>query len=199
MPCGASLEIGWIPVRRTVNRKDDVHASDHVDIAIRLLPILEKEAQDHILVEELEQRGWTRQPDGSLTRTLGDVVATLPKGGNAIRIEISAERTVTASATVEGRAPEDDKARQDAIGNQAANKADRQLADKKAEAEAQMIRDNIRRLEQAHEELQAEIAEVATIVTRRSLRERAAQIGAIQSENETHGENGLEVQIVVRT
>jgi len=199
MPCGASLEIGWIPVRRTVDRKEDVHASDHIDIAIRLLPILDKQAQDQLLAEELEQRGWTRQPDGSLTKTVGDVVATLSPGGDAIRLEVSAGRTIEASATAEGRAKEEDIEAQDAIGARAAREAQIKLDEERAEAEATMIRDNIGRLERAHEQVQAEIAEVVTAVTKRSLRQRASEIGAIQSERETRGEDGLEIQIVVRT
>ena len=91
MPCGASLEIGWIPVRRTVDRGEDVHASDHVDIAIRLLPILEQGAQETILREELELRDWAEQPDGSLTKTFGDVVATLAAGSDVVRLEVSAD------------------------------------------------------------------------------------------------------------
>lgn len=56
------MEIGWIPVRRTVARDEDVHAADHVEIAIRLLPVLEPGAQEAILREELELRGWVEQP-----------------------------------------------------------------------------------------------------------------------------------------
>src|SRR5688572_22581919 len=86
MPCGASLEIGWIPVRRTVDRDEDVEASDHVEIHVRLLPILEEKAQDAILEDELEKRGWTKEADGAMTKVFGDVVARLPAGGRTVRI-----------------------------------------------------------------------------------------------------------------
>ena len=199
MPCGASLEIGWIPVRRTVDRDQDLESADHVDVHIRLLPILEKKDQDAILEDELIQRGWVRQPDGSLTKTFGDVEARLEPGGTSVRIAVAAERSIKASATVEGRAKEEDKEAQDAIGARAAREAEIKLADKRREAEAEMIAENIGRLEKAREILEPEIAEVVTATTRRAIRERASQLGSIQSETERRGEHGLEVTIVVRT
>lgn len=199
MPCGASLELGWIPVRKTVDKEDDVHTSDHVDIAIRLLPILEKAQQDKMLREELEQRGWVEQPDGSLTKTFGDVVATLPVDGDAVRIEVAAQRKVKASATAEGRAKEEDTAAQDAIGQRAEEAARTKLDAAKEQARQDLIQDNIDRLERVQEQVRREIAEVVTATTKRSLQARAAQIGAIQSVRENTGEHGYELEIVVKT
>lgn len=199
MPCGASLEIGWIPVRRTVDRDEDVQESDHVDIAIRLLPILEKRAQDTILAEQLEKRGWARQPDGSLSKTFGDVVATLQPGGDSVRIEVSAERRIKASATATGRSKEEDIAAQDAIGAKAARDAEAKLAIARDNARADLVRENIDRLEGVQQEVAAEIAEAVTATTRRALEQRASEIGSIQSVVEKRGENGYEVEIVVRT
>jgi hypothetical protein len=199
MPCGASLEIGWIPVRKTVDKEDDVHTSDHVDIAVRLLPILEKAHQDQMLREELEQRGWVEQPDGSLTKTFGDVIATLPAGGDAVRIEVAAQRKVKASATAEGRAKEEDIAAQDAVGKRADDAAQTKLDAAKEQARQDLIEENIGRLERVQEQVRREIAEAVTVTTKRSLRTRAAQLGSIQSERETTGEHGLELEIVVRT
>jgi hypothetical protein len=199
MPCGASLEIGWIPVRRTVDRDQDLESADHLDVHIRLLPILETKDQTEILEEELIERGWVKQPDGALTKTFGDVEARLEPGGMAVRIAVSTERSIKATATVEGRAKEEDIAAQDAIGNRAAREAEVKLDLKRREAEAEMIQENIGRLEKARETLEPEIAEVVTATTRRAIRQRAQQLGSIQSETEQRGEHGLEVTIVVRT
>lgn len=199
MPCGASLEIGWIPVRKTVDRDEDVESSDHVDVHIRLLPILENKDQQAILEEELIAHGWTKQPDGALTKTIEGIEARLEPGGTSVRIAVTAERSIKASATVDGRAKEEDKAAQDAIGERAAREAEIKLATKRQEATADMIQENIGRLEKAREVLEPEIAEVVTNTTKRALRQRASQLGAIQSETEQRGEHGLEVTIVVRT
>ena len=199
MPCGASLEIGWIPVRKTVDKEDDVHSSDHVDIAVRLLPILEKVHQDKMLREELEQRGWVEQPDGSLTKTFGDVIARLPADGDAVRIEVVAQRKITAKATAEGRAKEEDKAAQDAIGKRAEAAAQTKLDAAKEQAREELVRENIDRLERVQENVRREVADAVTATTKRALQARAAQIGAIQSVRENTGEHGYELEIVVKT
>jgi hypothetical protein len=200
MPCGASLEIGWIPVRRTVDRDEDVEASDHVDIHVRLLPILEDKAQDAILEDELAKRGWTKEADGAMTKSFGGVVARLPAGGRTVRIEVKAETAITASATVEGRAKEEDLEAQEAIGRQAAAAAERKLKARREDALADLVRENIGRLEGVREEVEREVNEVTVAATRRSLVQRAAEIGSIESAVESRGaEGGYELRITVKT
>ena len=200
MPCGASLEIGWIPVRRTVDRDEDVHAGDHVEIAVRLLPILEKDELDEILRKELEAAGWTRQSDNTMTKQFGDAVATLPPGGDTVRLEVKSKQHIKVSATEQGRAKEEDVQAQDAIAERAAKAADAKLAEKRDAAQDALIRKNIDALERVHEQVQRELGEVTTAATRRSLEKRASELGAIESQSErTTTETGLEIVIKVRT
>ena len=42
--------------------------------------------QQAILEEELVEHGWTRQPDGALTKVFGDIEARLEPGGTSVRI-----------------------------------------------------------------------------------------------------------------
>jgi hypothetical protein len=199
MPCGASLEIGWIPVRRTVDRDEDVEASDHVEIHVRLLPILEEKAQDAIIQDELEQRGWTREADGAMTKTFGDVVARLPAGGRTVRIEVTAGTSIKASATADGVAKEEDLEAQDAIGKKAAAAADKKLAAAREDALSDLVQVNIKRLERVQEDVEREVSEVTIATTRRSLVERAGQIGSIESSQEKRGADGYELTITVKT
>jgi hypothetical protein len=200
MPCGASLEIGWIPVRRTVKRDEDVHAGDHVEVAVRLLPILDQPVLDEILRRELEAHGWTREADGAMTKSFGDTVATLAAGSDVVRIEVAASRTVTASATEDGRAKQEDIAAQEAIGDRAAARADARLADAREQARAALVRENIATLEAVHEQVQRELGEVTTAATKRALETRATQLGAIESSSERRtAEGGYELTIVVKT
>jgi FtsH ternary system-associated peptide len=200
MPCGAGLEIGWIPVRRTVSKDDDVHASDHVEVHVKLLPILEHGVQADILRQELEKRGWTRNADGSLTKVFGEAIATLPAGGSTITLEVSEQTRVSATATVDGRAKEEDIEAQDAIGRRAAEAAAKKLAQEAEAAKAELIAKNIRKLERVQEDLQQEVNEVVNATTKRSLEQRAAELGTIESVNETRSaEGGYELTITVRT
>lgn len=200
MPCGATLEIGWIPVRRTVERGDQVHHSDHLDVHVRLLPILEDKDQDAILRDELVDRGWTRQPDGSLTKPFGDAVATLAAGSSTIRVEVEASRAIKASATAAGRVREEDRAAQDAIATQAADEAARKLEVEREVARARLVRDNVDRLTRVHEQVEREVAEVVTATTKRALERRAAELGSVESVREGRDpEGGYELTITVRT
>ncbi len=200
MPCGAELAIGWIPVQKTIKRDDEVHTSDHIDVHVRLLPILEPQAQDDMLREELELRGWARQPDGSLTKPFGDAVATLPAGSATIRLEVEHARSVTASGSASGSALEADLAAQDEIVRQAEADADRKLAEASAEARATLVKANIDRLLRVEQDLRAEVAEVAKVTTKRSLEQRAAQLGAVESTLESRAADGsYELTITVKT
>jgi FtsH ternary system-associated peptide len=200
MPCGASLELGWIPVRATIDRDAGVHASDHIDVAVRLLPILEHEAQDTILRDELERHGWTRNADGSMSKVFGDAVATLPAGSSTIRLEVSEDTSVSVSATAAGFADKDDAGAQDAIARKAEAAADAKLRDAVGVARQRLIDRNIQRLERVAEDVRTEVNEVATATTRRALEQRAAQLGAIESVTEGVAADGsYEVAITVRT
>jgi hypothetical protein len=200
MPCGASLEIGWIPVRKTVKRDEDVGESDHVEVAVRILPILEQEQLDEILRQELEAHGWTRQADGSMTKSFGEALATLPAGGDTVRLESQSTRSISASATVETRVREEDLEGQAAVGDKAAQEAEARLAKARAAARAALVQQNIDQLVAVQEELQTELADVTTGATKRALETRAGQLGAIESMVESRGENGgYELTIKVKT
>jgi len=200
MPCGAVLEIGWIPVRKTVARDDEVHASDHIEIQLRVLPILEQEEQHAIVRDELEQRGWVRQPDGSLTKTFGDALATLPPNSSRIRLEVELEQAVTASATASGTAREEDLAAQDKIAEQAAAAAEKKLERARQDARAALEQKNIDRLLRVQGELEAEVAQVVKATTKRALQQRASQLGSIDSMIEGKAADGsYELTITVKT
>lgn len=200
MPCGARLEIGWIPVRKTVQRDDEVHAGDHLDVQLRLLPILEQEAQDAILREELAQRGWDRQADGSLTKSFGDVLATLPTNSSTIRLTVDSKQAVKASGSAEGTAREEDIAAQDEIGKQAAVEAERELERVKQDALADLVQKNVDRLLRVEQAVRDEVAEVVKATTKRSLQRRAAELGAIESMHEGKAKDGsYELTITVKT
>ena len=200
MPCGASLEIGWIPVRKTVDRDEKVGESDHIEVLVRLLPILDKEDLDEILRTELEQHGWTRQADGSMTKQLGEALATLPAGGDTVRLESESTKSISATATVQATVREEDVAGQNEVGEKAAREAEAKLAKARDAAKAALVQKNFDQLVAVQEELQTELAEVTTNATKRALEKRAGELGAIESMVEGRSANGgYELTIKVKT
>jgi hypothetical protein len=135
-----------------------------------------------------------------MTKSFGDAVATLAAGSEVVRIEVKTTRTVTASATEQDRVKEEDIAAQDAVGERAAARADAKLADVREQAREAMVRKNIASLEAVHEDVQRELGEVTTTVTKRALETRATQLGVIESSSERRtAEGGYELTIKVKT
>lgn len=199
MPCGALLELGWIPVRRTVRRKDEVSEDDHLELDVRLLPVLDPKRLGELFREELAKRGWKTEPDGAMTKPFGEGTARLEKDGSTIKLSVSAKRTVEAESTANGIAKEEDRAAQDAIEQKAAAQADQKLAGKRQQAREQLVRENLDKLEQQQGELVAEVDEATSATTRRALVERAGQLGSIESTTEKRTADGLELVIQVKT
>jgi hypothetical protein len=197
MPCGALLELGWLAVNKTVKRADEVSESDHLELDVRLLPVLEARRLGELLREELSQRGWTKNADGSMSKPFGDGVATLEKEGSTIRLVVKAKQSIEVEATATGRAKEEDQAAQQAVEDQAAADADAKLAARRRLAKEDLIRENLEKLEKVQGALQQEVDEVSAATTKRALVERAQQLGAIESINERRTQEGVEVVIQV--
>ncbi|MBL8916630.1 MAG: hypothetical protein JNM17_38370 [Archangium sp.] len=184
MPCGALLELGWLLVRKNVKKEDEVSESDHLEIDVRLLPILESDRLHEILREELAKRGWELQPDGSMQKPFGDGIATIEKDSSTIRLVVKEKQKVEAEAEATGRAKEEDKAAQQAVEDKAAAEAQQKLDTRKAIAKQEMIRKNLEKLEKVQEQLQKEVDDVSGATTKRSLLERAQQLGTVESVTE---------------
>lgn len=196
MPCGALLELGWLLVRKNVKREDEVSESDHMEIDVRLLPVLEAKRLHELLREELTARGWELQPDGSMQKPFGDELATIEKDSSTIRIVVKAKQKVEAEAEATGKAKEEDLAAQQAVEDKAAADAEQKLNTRRAIAKEELIRKNLERLEKVQEQLQKEVDDVTGATTKRSLMERAAQLGAIESVNERKVGSTTELIIV---
>jgi hypothetical protein len=200
MPCGARLEIGWLPVRETVSKDDEVNVSDHIDVTVKLLPVLEDEALHAILREELERRGWTREADGSLTKVFGDAVATLPAGSATVRLAVEDSAAVSASATAKANVREEDTAGQAAVREKAERDAETKLRRAADLARDKLVQKNLDRLLRVQEDLHREVAEVANATMMRSLQRRAAELGTIESTSEGRADDGsYELTITVKT
>lgn len=195
MPCGAQLEVTAI-----ANREGDVEVTDHADLEIRVLPILPRERIDEIVRRELEAAGWTRQPDGALTKQIGDVEATLPAGSSTIRIRLSDETTVRVEAKVKGRINPGDEAGRAQVDARAQDKAERELAAAADDARRELEERVANQLLGVWRELRAELDEVVNATTRQALETRAAELGAIESiEEGRDSDRGYELTITVRT
>lgn len=192
MPCDLQVEL----VQLSIQREADVEVSDHADLQIHLLPVLPRERLDDILREELVARGWTATEDGTLTKKIGDAVATLPPGSRTIRITLSSEASVTASAEANKRVA---RGTRDEVVREVEAQAASKLAAAAESAQRRLEEETAERLLTVWRELRGEIDAVTTATTRRSIEQRAAEIGTIESIEDGQGEGGYELTITVKT
>jgi hypothetical protein len=196
MPCGALLELGWINLLKTVKRDDEVDESDHAELEVRLLPILEAKRLGEILREELEKRGWTRNEDGSLTKQIEEGTATLEAGSSSLKLVVGGKRTISAEASATGVVKETDQAGQKAIEDKATEKANLKLDLERRVAKEELMRENLRKLEKSLGPLKRDADEVTASTTRRALLEKAQQLGTVESVIEKR--SGANVEVVIQ-
>ena len=195
MPCGVQLEL----VRVSVQRETDVDVTDHIDLEIGVLPILPEERLHDIVREELIARGWEASEDGTLTKRVGDAIATLPPGESTIRVELSSQTSVSASVERTEQVSPGEGAKA-AAKKRAAAEADRKLEDAAERAKQALTEEAAEGLLDVWRQLRAELDEVVNATTRRALQERGAELGAIESVEEGQGENGgYELTVTVVT
>ncbi|MDQ3339823.1 MAG: hypothetical protein M4D80_32080 [Myxococcota bacterium] len=195
MPCGAQLEVTAL-----AQREGDVEVSDHADLEIRVLPILPRERIDEIIRQHLLEQGWTKGDDGTLTKQIGDVQATLPPGSSTIRVTLSDEKRIAVEAKAKARIDPGDEEGQAKVDQAASKKAEQKLADAQDRARREMEEQIANQLLGVWRELRAELDEVVNVTTRQALEERASQLGSIESIEEGRDKDrGYELTITVRT
>lgn len=194
-----NLELGWIPVRKSVKLGTDVAADDAIEIDVRLLPIIDETALGELLREELVRRGWSRGEDGSLTKRFGEATATLPAGSGTITLAIEGATSVSVDATEEGRGPEGDAAVEQAVQDRAQKTAERRLDVAAQNARRSLEQRNASELLAAEPDLRKDVNDAVNATTKRALERRAAALGTIESVKENNEGDGYELTITVRT
>jgi hypothetical protein len=162
-----------------------IHIEDGVQAAIEILPILAKERMAELLADELVRRGFVRDGDAALrseadgTEVLVDLVA----GTLSVHVSETAELARAgerSQSVIEERVAQAEPAMRERLRAQ----LEREIQD---EADSRR-RALTKRLEDKVRELKAEIDQITTKVTANALKERAAQLGEIESIHE--GEDG---------
>jgi hypothetical protein len=163
--------------RNTTTR---VEQSDALALDVGMLSILSEGEMTEMLRERLVEDGWSREGDGSLRRSFGDVSVELAPDGRTVTARASAGKDVTVKATSEVEA-NDKLAR-------AAKSAERELTRAAAE-----------RLGAAEADIRAALQAALQKVYVEALQRKAAAMGQIESVHEGRGDDGeLELTIKVR-
>jgi hypothetical protein len=200
MTCGMLLDLEWEALGRSVRTRDleaSVHVRDAVAIAVRMLPVLQGGAMGAALREVLAEQGWAAQPDGTMTRGFGGVLATLDAEAATVTVSRSAEATVTATGRATATAgDESDEKRAAATAGEI---AERLLAQRRTAATARLEAENVAVITREEPSVRAALQEALNRVYRRALEQRARELGEVESIDERGDvRGGYEVTVVVK-
>lgn len=198
MACGANLELGWLGLGRVVKTRDldgEVHVEDVVEIPVTVLPLLEGDGMQSTLRDVLAGMGWSKNPDGSLGKSFGEVEATLSPDAKTVTVKARAKTTVTVKGTATGT-----KGDEKELEKKAETEAKRLLAEGKDKAQAELARQNVETLTREERGVRAELQQALNRTYRDALERRARQMGEVESLREQGDDRGsYEVTVVVRT
>ena len=175
MSRGYRIEVPLQVARGTVT------ASDNLCIGLDVLPILADGDMRDIVRQTLKERGWTEGKDGSLEKNVGDgAVAVLDKDGKTVTVRLETQQDIQGQGRTDQEAKAALESRKDAAERDAKAKATRALA-------------------RAEPAVRKELDDAVQRVYVEALKKKAAQMGAVESMQETRGQDGsLEITIKVK-
>lgn len=198
MPCGMNLELGWEGLGRIVRSKDrsqDVSAQDEIHVDVKLLPVLPEDQMRELLRKVLEGEGWSRQDDGSMTKSIDGVIAQLEPDGSRVVLRAVEKKTVT----VTERGAFDKEASDESIDQQLDERLKDQMARAAKAQEEALTRQAVARLLGAEPSLREQLQTALNKVYREALEQRAKQLGQVEWVKEQGDASGnYEVTLVVK-
>jgi hypothetical protein len=198
MACDMELQVGWAALRRTmraINIEGQVSTSHEIHLQVRVLPILDDAVMRQILKQVLQERGWRENPDGSISKAVGEATATVSADGAEVALTLQKNTNIVVTARVEAKRDSSESDLQ-----KAARAASSGELSKKKESETQrQSEEALKELTTLEPLLRAQLQEALNQIYKRALEQKAAQLGSIEPSLEKQEPNGsYEVTIIVR-
>jgi len=172
-------------------------AGDEIGTTLELLEILPPEDMATLLRQELKERGFEEQPDGTLARKDGATTVTVDPCSGAVTVKAESEATVEQEAKRDATGFNDvgptEAGLRDRVREQLKQDLDKRFDEKQAALQKQATE----QLEKKLQELQPEIADVVNKVTRDALKEKAKQLGTVKEVSEDAESGSLTIKIEV--
>jgi hypothetical protein len=198
MACDMELQVGWAALRRamrTIDVEGQASTTHEIQLQVRVLPILDETQMRQILKQVLKEKGWSENPDGSLSHTVGDAKATLSADGKEVTLALQKTSKIVVKARVEVKSDSSESELQKAAKSAAKGEiSSRTEAEKKRQEE-----EALKELTALEPELRSQLQSALNQVYKRALEEKAASMGNLESSLEKQEANGsYEVTVVVR-
>ena len=185
--------------RITVKESDTRHlkAGDEICTQLEILEILPPEDMAILLKNELANRGFAEQEDGTMTRKDGDLTVTVDPCSGQVTVKAETEETVSQEAKRDATGFND-------VGPNESNLRDRvrdqlrQDLDKKFEqSQSQLQTRATEKLEKHLQEIQPEVSQIVNQVTRDALKQKAQQMGTVTEISEDAESGSLTIKVEV--
>jgi len=176
----------------------ELQAEDCVETKLEILEVLPPEQMGELLAQELEQRGFERQVDGTLLRRdeNGTTVEVEPCTGK-VTIRLETKETVTLEGSKDGYGYEDFGPRRQRLEENLSRELQEDLEKRAKRQQGEMQCETSNRLQKELVELQPEVAEVIHRVTAEALKRKASQMGEIKEISEDAESGSLTIKVEV--
>ncbi len=185
--------------RITVKESDTRHlkAGDEIGTCLEILEILPPEDMATLLKNELRNRGFAEQDDGTMTRRDGDVTVIVDPCSGEVTVKAEAQETVSQEARRDATGFNDVGPNENNLRDRVRDQLKHDL-DKKFEQEQTRLQTKAtEELEKHLQEIQPEISQIVNQVTRDALKQKAQQMGTVTEITEDAESGSLTIRVEV--
>lgn len=185
--------------RISVKESDTRHlkAGDEIGTQLEILEILPPEDMATLLRNELKNRGFEEQADGTLVRKDGAVTVTVDPCSGEVTVKAQTEETVSQEARREASGFNDIGPSETSLRDRVKDQLKQDL-DKKFEQEQSRLQTKAtEQLEKHLQKIQPEISEIVNKVTRDALKQKAQQMGTVTEISEDAETGSLTIKLEV--
>ncbi len=172
-------------------------AGDEIGTTLELLEILPPEDMATLLRQELKNRGFEEQPDGTLVRQDGGTTVTVDPCSGTVTVKAETEATVEKEAKRDATGFNDVGPTETSLRDRVRDQLKQDLEKRFDQEQSALQKQATEQLEKKLQELQPEISEIVNKVTRDALKEKAQQLGTVKEISEDAESGSLTIKIEV--
>jgi hypothetical protein len=172
-------------------------AGDEIGTQLEILDILPPEDMATLLRQELKNRGFDEQEDGTLSRNDGAVTVTVDPCTGEVTVKAQAEETVSQEAKREASGFNDVGPGEESLRTRVKEQLKQDLDKKFEQEQSRLQNEATEHLEKHLQKIQPEISEIVNKVTRDALKQKAQQLGTVKEISEDAETGSLTIKLEV--
>ena len=175
----------------------NLKAGDEISTCLEILEILPPEDMATLLKQELKNRGYEEQPDGTMARKDGKITVTVDPCSGEVTVKAETAAKVDLEAKRDETGFNDVGPNESSLRERAREKLKADLEKKFEQEQSKLQTQATEELERHLQELQPEISEVVNKVTRDALKQKAQQMGTVKEISEDAETGSLTIKVEV--